>query len=85
MDKIDEVTGKVDRVTFSSNELQKATRLVEAERVSTNGKASFADKFSPKTEGNIVETIINSKTTEQSSNLKLSTAKQALEGLDRAR
>lgn len=85
MDKIDEVTGKVDRVTFSSNELQKATRLVEAERVSTNGKASFADKFPPRTEGNIAEKIINSKTTEQSSNLKLSTAKQALEGLDRAR
>ena len=63
MDKIDEVTGKVDRVTFSSNELQKATRLVEAERVSTNGKVSFADKFPPRTEGNIVETIINSKTT----------------------
>ena len=85
MDKIDQATGKVDRITFSRSELQKATRLVQAEELTAGGKTSFADKFPPKAEGTIAAQIISSKTAGPASNLKLSTAKQALEGLDRSK
>lgn len=83
MDKIDQATGKVDRVTFGSNELRKATRLIQTEKLSANEKISFTDRLPPRTEKSIVAKIINSKTTEQSSNLKLSTAKQVLDGMSR--
>ena len=84
MDKFDETTGKLDRVTFSRAELEKATRLEQAEKVSSNEKTKFTSKFPPKAQENVAKQIISSKTEGLSSNLKLPSAKQALEGTSRS-
>ena len=84
MDKLDEVTGKLDRITFSRAELEKATKLEQREGLPSNEKTKFTAKFPPKVQKNIAKQIIGSKTDGLSSNLKLPSAKQVLVGTHRS-
>ncbi len=84
MDKFDEATGKLDRITFSRAELEKATKVDQVKDLSSNEKTKFTSRFSLKPQQNIAKQIISSRTESLSPNLKLPSAKQALMGTHRA-